>query len=132
MRRWDKPQRTLAEAAGYGAPIPELACIHVVRCFSKHSQRNEETNRNEPLLKLRATNEMTRNAYSESAEGLDTFFAAFFFTVFLAAFFAGAFLAVFLAVFLADFLAAFFTGAFFGASGFGSGFASGLLSACDF
>ena len=97
---------------------------YVVRCFSKHSQRNEETNRNEPLLKLRATNEMTRNGYSESAEGLDAFFAAFFFTVFLAAFFAGAFLAVF--------LAAFFTGAFFGASGFGSGFASGLLSDCDF
>ena len=98
-----------------------------MRCFSKHSQCADGTNRNEPLLKLRATNEMTRNAYSESAEGLDTFFAAFFFTVFLAAFFAGAFLAVF----LADFLAAFFTGAFFGASGFGSGFTSGLLPDCD-
>ena len=98
-----------------------------MRCFSKHSQCAERANRNEPLLKLRATNEMTRNAYSESAEGLDAFFAAFFFTVFLAAFFAGAFLAVF----LADFLAAFFTGPFLAASGFGSGFTSGLLPDCD-
>ena len=89
-----------------------------MRCFSKHSQCADGTNRNEPLLKLRATNEMTRNAYSESAEGLDAFFATFFFTAFFVAFLAGAF------------LAAFFTGPFFAASGFGSGFTSGLLSDC--